>query len=83
MLYLFWFLLLSRYRAAVSSGQGRFTELAELWQRSTLHISQHAILIELWANESGVAVKLHQLKDLWVERERKKDGIKVSYLDYI
>lgn len=45
--YLFGSLLLPGCRAAVSNAQGQFRALAELWQGSALHISQHAVLIEL------------------------------------
>lgn len=39
-------------------------DLVGVWQGEAVHLSTHTLLVEGGLQESGVAVKLHQVEDL-------------------
>lgn len=64
-----------RARGAVFGG-GAGRNLVGIRQRPTLHLSQHALLVQQRLEEAGVAVKLHQVVDLrGRETRRLTDGM--------
>lgn len=51
-------------------GGGAAGDVVRVRQRSTLHLSQHALLVQQRLEEACVAVKLHQVEDLRKRKER-------------
>lgn len=47
-------------------GRGTAGDLVRIRQGSAVHLGAHALLVEGGLEESRVAVKLHQVEDLWV-----------------
>ena len=56
-------------------GGGAAGDLVRVGQRAALHLSQHTLLVQRGLEEPGVAVELHQVKDLQREigRERERE----------
>ena len=49
---------------AVLGRGGAAGDLVGVWQRAALHLRQHTLLVQSGLEEAGVAVELHQVKDL-------------------
>lgn len=55
-------------------GRGTAGDVVWVWERTALHFSQHTLLIEEGFQEARVTVKLHQVKDLRIGRQKDRNG---------
>lgn len=53
-------------------GGGAGGNLVGVRQRPSLHLSQHALLVQQRLEEAGVAVELHQVVDLRVTKSQRQ-----------
>lgn len=56
-------------------GRGTAGDVVRVWKRTALHLSQHTLLIQEGLQEACITVKLHQVKDLQMGKQKdKKNG---------